>query len=288
MDLRLENCKQLNIIDCKIEKVIDMSWSKECRVNVEALNLKNTINLGQIRMNWKRSRVEDMIYSNTNNTNFQEKAEQFRLLKENFNSIGQYDDEDSAYVEFRRCEMKSKIFDDEKIPIEVVKKNELKGNSIKAFIIRMKYFMMWAEFYIKRPRKSAKYFAELLIFDKVGGFGTKPRNVFKTMITVVMGFGLIYRFMPNVIFNSGDMNEIHILGNFLNQSSSYQIATQSTGNIPSLLDAIYYSGITFLTVGYGDIHPANLFAKILSVIEGFLGIFLMSYFTVSFVRKLLR
>ena len=108
------------------------------------------------------------------------------------------------------------------------------------------------------------------------------------MIGVVFGSALIYRFTPLVIFNTGDTKAIQVLGSIQSQSIGYQVATQNTGNIPSILDAIYYSGITFLTIGYGDIHPANLLAKILSVIEGFLGIFLMSYFTVSFVRKLLR
>jgi len=40
-------------------------------------------------------------------------------------------------------------------------------------------------------------------------------------------------------------------------------------------------------VGYGDCSPVGLF-KFLSPIEGFIGVFLMSYFTVAFVRKILR
>ncbi|MCK5311801.1 MAG: hypothetical protein KAJ62_06810 [Desulfobacteraceae bacterium] len=43
-----------------------------------------------------------------------------------------------------------------------------------------------------------------------------------------------------------------------------------------------------MTIGYGDIQPANFSGIILSGFEGFMGLFLMSYFTVTFVRKVLR
>jgi len=49
----------------------------------------------------------------------------------------------------------------------------------------------------------------------------------------------------------------------------------------------YHSGITFLTIGYGDFYPMGA-VRWLSNVEGFVGVFLMSYFTVAFVRKILR
>jgi hypothetical protein len=52
-------------------------------------------------------------------------------------------------------------------------------------------------------------------------------------------------------------------------------------------NSLYYSAITFLTIGYGD-YFADGFLKIVAGCEGFSGIFLMSYFTVAFVRKILR
>jgi hypothetical protein len=52
-------------------------------------------------------------------------------------------------------------------------------------------------------------------------------------------------------------------------------------------NSVYYSAITFCTVGYGD-YFAEGYLKIFAACEGFTGIFLMSYFTVAFVRKILR
>jgi hypothetical protein len=50
---------------------------------------------------------------------------------------------------------------------------------------------------------------------------------------------------------------------------------------------MYYSAITFFTIGYGDYFGGGII-KLLAVLEGFSGVFLMSYFTVAFVRKILR
>ena len=52
----------------------------------------------------------------------------------------------------------------------------------------------------------------------------------------------------------------------------------------TLAEAFYYSGITFTTIGYGDIFPIG-WARPLSVAEGLLGIILTSSFLVSLVRK---
>ena len=61
----------------------------------------------------------------------------------------------------------------------------------------------------------------------------------------------------------------------------------SVGVFDKILGNLYFSAITFFTVGYGDCSPLGFF-KILAPIDGFIGVFLMSYFTVAFVRKILR
>ena len=50
--------------------------------------------------------------------------------------------------------------------------------------------------------------------------------------------------------------------------------------IKTVWDALYFSGITFTTIGYGDIAPGG-WARGLAVIEGLLGIVLSSSFVVS-------
>ena len=55
----------------------------------------------------------------------------------------------------------------------------------------------------------------------------------------------------------------------------------------SLVNALYFSVVTLATIGYGDFAPDG-FARIIAGTEGFMGVFMMSYFTVAFVRKILR
>lgn len=55
---------------------------------------------------------------------------------------------------------------------------------------------------------------------------------------------------------------------------------------PSFLDYIYYSTITFTTIGYGDFLPkANMAYKLLAGSEGFTGIFMMGLFVFSLGRR---
>jgi len=58
-------------------------------------------------------------------------------------------------------------------------------------------------------------------------------------------------------------------------------------NLSTVQRALYHSAITFLTIGYGDYYPSGVIRWV-SGVEGFVGLFLMSYFTVAFVRKILR
>lgn len=56
--------------------------------------------------------------------------------------------------------------------------------------------------------------------------------------------------------------------------------------------SMYFSAITFLTIGYGDISPIEynftVIQKILTGTEGFIGLLLMSIVTVVIVRKIIR
>ena len=49
----------------------------------------------------------------------------------------------------------------------------------------------------------------------------------------------------------------------------------------------YFSVVTFTTIGYGDYAPLGTLRGVTSL-EGFLGLFLMAVFTVSFARKFIR
>lgn len=104
---------------------------------------------------------------------------------------------------------------------------------------------------------------EYICLDVFGGYGTRPLRTMCGIIAAILIFSFIYS-LPAFAF-------IYMSASELN-----------------LADYLYISGTAFFTIGFGDIIPANTTTKLLTIAEGFTGVFLMSYFTVSFARRTLR
>jgi hypothetical protein len=240
IDLRFGECHLADLRGTIVRDILDAVPENE-KVVITQMNLAGMRILGRLFINWHENKVYDLIYNQTNTSYFQ-KAEQFRILKENFRNNGQYEDEDAAYLEFRRCEAKSKLHDRDSKTKDV-------------FIIK------WLRYYFH------KY-----VFDFIGRYATAPTRVLSNALLAVFVFAMLYYIIT--VFFPG-------LG---------YIATTLPLDIRHTHDfwnAVYFSAITFCTVGYGDYFAMGAL-KFLAAFEGFSGIFLMSYFTVAFVRKILR
>ncbi len=110
---------------------------------------------------------------------------------------------------------------------------------------------------------------KLLIFDKAGLYATNPARVILSMLVSYLFFSFTYVILMN--FTNGNIIS----------------SVNNPDKLTHLQTALYHSAITFFTIGYGDHYPVGNI-RIVSGIEGFAGVFLMSYFTVAFVRKILR
>jgi len=113
------------------------------------------------------------------------------------------------------------------------------------------------------------YFFRWIVFDKAGLFATAPLRVFVSMVVVLTFFSLLYIILPFFV------------------DAAILPSVQHTGHLSHTGTAFYHSAITFFTIGYGDFFPSG-HIRWLSAVEGWAGVFLMSYFTVAFVRKILR
>ncbi|WP_375752820.1 ion channel [Vibrio sp. HN007] len=71
------------------------------------------------------------------------------------------------------------------------------------------------------------------------------------------------------------------------QNPIYPGATGVIAMILEMLNAIYFSVVTFTTLGYGDISPIGL-ARFIAAFEAFIGSFTMALFVVVFVKKMTR
>ncbi|HQQ95582.1 MAG TPA: potassium channel family protein [Bacteroidia bacterium] len=240
MDLRFDQCLLLDLSNTVVRDVVDIKPMGE-KVVIKELNLVDMRILGRVFLNWRENDVHQLIYVQKS-TSLYQKAEQFRILKENFRNNGQYEDEDEAYLEFRRCEARA-IYED-----------QMKGGlSQKLGAIPVFWF-----------RK--------IVFDKVGNYGTAPVRVLMNSIATVFTFALLYYLITGYFYEFGHVATT--LPDELNHNHSFW-------------NAAYYSAITFFTVGYGDYFAYGC-VKALAALEGFTGVFMMSYFTVAFVRKILR
>lgn len=237
-DLRVKEADYINLSNTVVRDIIDLK-TYDYPVTIRVLDLAHIRLLGVIDIDWGKNGVEKLIYRQKEKELW-EIAEQFRVLKENFNRTGRYADEDKAYVEFKRVEQKAILEDNTK---------DKPWNGL-----------------IEYPY----YWFKKIIFDFVGLYATSPMRVFFSIIGFYLSFSAVYIFgtllgWGSVACSSGSLHE----------------------NLSLVLRSLYFSAVTFFTIGYGDFYPMDSF-KFFAALEGFIGLFMMSYFTVAFVRKILR
>lgn len=124
---------------------------------------------------------------------------------------------------------------------------------------------------LQMPKLSGRRALSWLV-DLFCGYGEKPLNVVLFSLGLVLVCGLLY-FLVGV--RHGDLP----LGLALERGFAE--------NLWDLLDCIYYSVVTFTTLGYGDITPHGL-ARPIAAFEAFVGSFTMALFVVVFVKKMTR
>ncbi|MEN2468066.1 potassium channel family protein [Ornithinibacillus sp. FSL M8-0202] len=88
-----------------------------------------------------------------------------------------------------------------------------------------------------------------------------------TYTIVIIGFGLIYfilSFEGIYLVEGGELRKV--------------------GPIGSLIHSMYFSGVTMLTIGYGDITPIGI-GRLLALIEALIGYILPTAFVIHFVNS---
>lgn len=237
VDLRVNRCNYLDLSDTIVRDIIDFK-PFDFDVNIRVLNMKGMRLLGTIYIDWETNRLKEIIYNQGDETTFQSKSDQFLMMKNCFNNIGQYEQGDKAYVEYMRCDSKSMVHD-------------AHHQKSSLFLRKCIYWLKW------------------LTIDQAGYYATSP-------VRVLLAVGAVY-----ILFSFS-----YVLLYFI--SDSDVISTIGDPHRMGLIArSFYHSAITFLTIGYGDHVPLGL-ARVFSALEGFSGVFLMSYFTVSLVRKILK
>jgi len=114
----------------------------------------------------------------------------------------------------------------------------------------------------KYPQWISNIFLKLIT-----GYGERPLNILIWWIGIIFGCALIYYFF------SGIYNGI-----------AYNITLYS----PNFLETLYFSIVTFTTLGFGDLAPKPGFFQLFASFEALLGAIFMAMFIFVFARKMIR
>ena len=112
--------------------------------------------------------------------------------------------------------------------------------------------------YQRQPAKIIHFF-----LDIISEYGTNPVRCFLFGIVSIILFGIIYCLISYF------------------QTDAFNITL-------GLINSMFYSGAAFITMAYGNIVALSPACRVLTTVEGFLGVFIAAYFTTILARKILR
>lgn len=110
------------------------------------------------------------------------------------------------------------------------------------------------------------------VVDLICGYGEKPLNVIVSSLVLIVFCALLYWLMG---VYEGD------------QLISLFSANSFEQSVIGFFQCLYYSVVTFTTLGYGDITPVGL-SRAVAAVEAFTGSFSIALFVVVFVKKMTR
>ena len=119
------------------------------------------------------------------------------------------------------------------------------------------------------PKFSIKRIVSKVV-DLFCGYGEDPMRVVGFSIFLILVCAMAYFFL--------DTTGAHPIYEDLSGWQFYLF---------EFLNSLYFSVVTFTTLGYGDISPVG-FARFIAAFEAFLGSFTMALFVVVFVKKMTR
>ena len=188
---------------------------------------------------------------------YDEAISTYIALKNHFNKEGLYDKAGQYYI--REWSTKAKLqttatkMDTEQlranrfVPYYLPTAYAKKGSAAFRFVLTAESWGKWA-------------FNKLLYYSSL--YGESPLRVLMTSLVVMALYALAY-------WTTGG------------------ITPDNVTYVPSLAESVYFSVVTFTTLGYGDYHPKQAF-QTLAISEAFLGAFILAFFVVVVSRRLVR
>ncbi|MDN4502915.1 ion channel [Alteromonadaceae bacterium BrNp21-10] len=128
---------------------------------------------------------------------------------------------------------------------------------------------------VMRRKQMPKYSVQRILSKLVEyfcGYGEHPNRVIGFSILLILLFAALYFFVG-----------LSANGNI----TAFDTSISPLENTKHFFSALYFSVVTFTTLGYGDLVPIGI-ARALAALEAFLGSFTLALFVVVFVKKMTR
>ncbi|HCW06994.1 MAG TPA: hypothetical protein DGG95_06480 [Cytophagales bacterium] len=119
--------------------------------------------------------------------------------------------------------------------------------------------------------------------------GTDPAQAIVISLYIIFGFGVFFFFFPSDWDTTSKKKLIQNFKDFIQKNEKGYVIpffVLSGGFVISLINALTLSLNAFITLGFGNI-PTHGIARYFCVIEGFIGWFLLSIFTVALINQVL-
>lgn len=100
------------------------------------------------------------------------------------------------------------------------------------------------------------FWLDAVLLNWLWGYGERPWRLATTMVAAIVAFGTVQFWLQGVPGHDW-------------------------------LDHVYFSGVTFLTIGYGDLAPVGDLARLLALVEGAAGILFIGMLVASATKKIM-
>lgn len=151
---------------------------------------------------------------------------------------------------------------------------DLRKHTEQAGMFRLSGALIQRELTMRRMQ-SPKYSAKRLMskcIDIFCGYGEAPLRIITISIVIILICAILYTYTG--LSYQGEL-------------VSYNSKLPFYDNFVLFLSCLYYSIVTFTTLGYGDFTPVGI-SRAIAALEAFTGSFTLALFVVVFVKKMTR
>jgi hypothetical protein len=176
-------------------------------------------------------------------------------------------------IAFKNCTVNLKTTFDEKINLEITKSFEKAievYTQLRDLFSNAGHFLKSRHYHIRKMislrEQEGNIFKKLTswLYWLTSGYGEIPFRITYWMLLFIILFSLGY-FSSRISYSGG-----------------------AIGVVKDFCECLYFSTVTFTTLGYGDWLPSDRFSKTLAGIESFSGLVFMAIFSVLIAKKMRR